>query len=337
MSSLFPVNNYDFFVDNQRKIFVLVDENTRLFCLPHFIEQTKNYPLTIIEMQSGEIHKNMQTVEHIWSVLFEQQADRHSLLINLGGGMVCDTGGFAAACFKRGISFVNIPTTLLSMVDASVGGKTGVNFKAAKNQIGCFSKAEEVILDSYYLRTLNEKELKNGFAEMIKHCLIKDAVSFRKLKFDAIDEASINHSIKIKYNIVSEDYKEIGLRKILNFGHTFGHALETWALSYKKEISHGYAVAFGMIAESYLSHTQSKLSEVELEEIVAYIKSLYTWELTEFPKNEELIALMQTDKKNKLGRINFSLLERVGSCSFDCFVEPDAIVKACDYTWNQLA
>ena len=314
---------------------VLVDEHTRADCLPLIEDYCKD--AMIIEILSGETNKDLSTCEQIWSEMATNRLDRHSLLINLGGGVIGDMGGFAASCYMRGIDFLQIPTTLLSQVDASVGGKLGVDFKGYKNFIGLFNDPQAVLIDPNFLKTLPEKELRSGYAEMIKHALICDANEWELLRNKPWNELDwtefIARSVEIKKNVVLEDPKEGGLRKVLNFGHTIGHAIESISLEGDKPLLHGEAIALGMMAEASLSAMVSSLRDDELKQIQEYIHGVFGDLDTEVLTNEKRITeLMLSDKKNKDGNILFSLLDSIGSCGFDRTVEYEAINDALKQT-----
>lgn len=304
--------------------FILVDQNTIVHCLPYLIAEVKSLKnAEIIEIESGEQNKNIKVCIELWKVLGEYQANRKSVIINLGGGVICDIGGFVASTFKRGIEFINIPTTLLAQVDASVGGKTGIDFNNFKNEIGVFNNPSAVIVNPYFLKTLSKKEYLSGFAEIIKHALIADLAYWEKiLKTELSDEVGIaelvKQSIAIKRKVVESDPHEKGLRKILNFGHTIGHALESYFLEKNESIVlHGEAVAAGMICEAYLSFRKNKLTKNDLDKICTYILPLYK-EIT-FKKEDEirLIELMLHDKKNESKNITFTLLSKIGKASIN--------------------
>ena len=305
-------------------IFILVDSNTKKFCLSNFIAQTKIKNYEVIEMPAGEEFKNIKTCEMIWHKLTEKGADRKSILINLGGGVVCDLGGFAASTFKRGIDFYNIPTTLLSMVDASVGGKTGIDLGSLKNQIGIFKEPKEVIIESNWLKTLPQDEIRSGFAEMLKHGLIASASYWDKLK--KIDLLSISNlskhikpSINIKKRIVLKDYKEKNLRKILNFGHTFGHAIESYFLEHKdkKSLLHGEAISIGMILEAYISTQVSGFPFDKALDIKKMFNKYFPKVMFKSEEKQSIISLLSHDKKNDHGKINFVLLEDISKPVID--------------------
>ena len=299
-------------ISTYSKVAILVDENTKRDCL-FKLSQIEN--ALIIEIKSGEEYKNISTCNFIWEQLTINNFDRNALLINLGGGVIGDMGGFCAATYKRGIEFLHIPTTLLAMVDASVGGKLGIDFKGFKNQIGLFNNPKAVLISPEFLETLAESELKSGFAEVVKHALISDNSLWVKLKntpFTDLDwEDIIDTSVQIKNNIVLADPFEKGERKKLNFGHTFGHAIESYYLEKGTPISHGEAVFMGMILETEISN----LSETDKNEIKNYILSNFALPYT--PKKSYLHKFLINDKKNQDGKINFTLLSGIGNCSFD--------------------
>jgi len=301
-----------FDISTYSQVAILVDENTKRDCL-HKLPKIEN--AIIIEIKSGEEYKNISTCNFIWEQLTINNFDRNSLLINLGGGVIGDMGGFCATTYKRGIEFLHIPTTLLAMVDASVGGKLGIDFKGFKNQIGLFNNPKAVLISPEFLETLAESELKSGFAEVVKHALISDNSLWVKLKntpFTDLDwEDIIDTSVQIKNKIILADPFEKGERKKLNFGHTFGHAIESYYLEKGTPISHGEAVFMGMILETEISD----LSETDKNEIKNYILSNFALPYT--PKKSYLHKFLINDKKNQDGKINFTLLSGIGNCSFD--------------------
>jgi len=309
------------------KIFVIIDENTKLFCLPH-LEAYLKMPFSSIQIVSGEKFKNLKTCTLMWDALMKNGCDRKSLVINLGGGVIGDMGGFVASTYMRGVKFIQMPTTLLSQVDASVGGKLGIDFLGYKNMIGMFQNPELVWVETRFLKTLPERELKSGFAEVIKHGLIQSAPLWEKVvskKMDLTDEewtSLVDESVQIKNKIVKEDPKENGLRKILNFGHTIGHAVETFFLEEKEDqkfgrLLHGEAIAIGMICESYISYKEGYLSGPELKQIRDFIDTIYPLEHKLMPFKEQIIKNLKLDKKNEAGEINFSLLKSIGNCMYD--------------------
>jgi 3-dehydroquinate synthase len=321
-------------------IFILTDSNTQKHCLPLLPETLKSVSETIT-ISSGEENKNLENCAHIWQKLTEKEADRNSLLINLGGGMVTDIGGFAASTYKRGISYINIPTTLLGMTDASIGGKTGINFQHFKNQLGLFSAPELIIISPKFLKSLPFRELISGFAEVIKYALIADKNLWEELQdFDSGSgknwQSIIEKCVTIKQKITVEDPFEKGLRKILNFGHTIGHALESYSIEKDpgKSLLHGEAIALGMIAETYLSQFKNNLSSAELQLITTYFRNIFrSFSITE-NEYEKLISLMRNDKKNKRNEIRFALLEKIGKANWDVNCTEKEIMEALDYTFN---
>ncbi len=331
-----------FFKNNKNrysKVFILVDENSLKFCYPQLVNDIDVFKdAEIIEIDSGEESKNIEVCHHIWTTLSEYGADRKSLFVNLGGGVIGDMGGFIASVFKRGISFINIPTTLLSQVDASVGGKVGIDLDHLKNEIGLFNTPDAVFIDSTFLSSLDKRQLFSGFAEIIKHALIADAVYWKKVQdFDISDlgdiDTLIKTSVSIKNSVVEQDPQEQGLRKILNFGHTIGHAIETFSLENdeKKPMLHGEAIAVGMICEAYLSAEICKLSKAELYEITQFILGKYKIVKLEKMDHHRLIELMKHDKKNDKGDIHFALLASIGKCEINKTAKADQIIDALNY------
>lgn len=322
------------------KIFVFADTNTSEVCLPvfrNFMDELSDFD--IIETDNGEENKNIDFCIGIWKTLLDFGADRKALMINLGGGVITDMGGFIASTYKRGIDFVNIPTTLLSQVDASVGGKTGIDVDNVKNMVGTFALPKGVFIETVFLETLSKREALSGFAEMVKHGLIKDADYYDELKsadYTNISAAAIYRSVEIKNEVVTEDPTEKNVRKILNFGHTIGHAIESYSLTHdKKPLTHGEAIAIGMVCEAWLSVKNSYLSEDELKDISEYILKTYPkYNIVEKSHNT-LIDLMQSDKKNEGGFIMFSLLEKIGKCTFNCRVADVDIFESLKY-YNSL-
>ncbi len=299
------------------KIGIIVDENTEKYCLPILIKII-NKPFEIIKISSGEIHKNILTCQSIWTKMIAYKFGRDALIINLGGGVIGDMGGFCASTYKRGIDFIQIPTTLLSQVDASVGGKLGIDFNEVKNSIGVFNDPKAVFIHPLFLETLPQREIRSGFAEIIKHALIKDKNQWSALlkinHFESIQWSSIIlESVRIKYNIVIEDPFENGIRKALNFGHTIGHAIESVFLRSKEFLLHGEAIAIGMICESYLSLIQLNLSREELNEISSFIITIYGHHHLNENDFEDMFKIMMQDKKNIGNEINFSLLNSIGN------------------------
>jgi len=317
------------------KIFLLVDENTKKYCLPVFKEIFDGPVDSILEIQSGEENKHIQTCLQIWEDLSNLDGDRKSLLINLGGGVLTDMGGFVASTFKRGIDFINIPTTLLAMVDASIGGKTGVDLGSLKNQIGVINQPQMVLIFPEFLTTLDPRQIKSGYAEMLKHGLIKDKDYWGDLtkKSNFTDALCIQRSIAIKNDVVLQDPTEQGLRKILNFGHTLGHAIESYCLENhdRKTLLHGEAIAIGMILEGYLSHELRGLSKLSLDEIKkSFLRFFDKVDFTE-DDIDSILQLLKYDKKNSHGNVNFVLLQAIGEAVIDIEVPEELFQKAFAY------
>ena len=317
-------------------IFILVDENTHNCCYGKFIPNLiANCPIEVIEIEAGEINKNLETCVGVWNVLTELNADRKSLLITLGGGVITDLGGFVASTFKRGIDFVNIPTTLLSMVDASVGGKTGVDLGVLKNQIGLFANPEMVLVDANYLETVSAREIRSGTAEIIKYGLTYDVSLFNKIKnTENLDITELIHrSIEIKNEVVLEDPKEQGLRKILNFGHTIGHAIESYFLEAddKENLTHGEAIAIGMVAECFISSVLLGFSKEKLIKIKAFIIAIYGKVSILEEDFNQILEYLKHDKKNVGGQVNFVLLTDLEKTQLDCKVTTELIIESLKY------
>ena len=320
------------------RIFVLTDETTQQLCWP----KIKNFKAlknsTPIIIKATDTHKNLDTLSQVWQALSNGGATRHSLMINLGGGMVTDLGGFAASTFKRGIDFINIPTTLLAMVDASVGGKTGINFGGLKNEIGVFSDSRFVIINTQFLDTLDHDNICSGYAEMLKHGLISDERTWAELVTFDLDTPDLSQlqrmvaeSIKVKERIVEADPHEHGIRKALNLGHTMGHAFESFAMRRGTPILHGYAVAYGLISELYMSARKTAFPTDRMHQTVRFIRENYgTFNITcdDYPT---LIELMHHDKKNPSGIINFTLLGNVGDIRINQTANEEEIKEALDF------
>ena len=322
-------------------LFLLVDTHTQEFCLPGFVSQTGLTDLEVLVMEAGEEHKTLQTCENLWNQLSERGADRNSALINLGGGVVTDLGGFVACTFKRGIDFYNLPTTLLAMVDASVGGKTGIDLGALKNQIGIIEEPKQVLIDAQWLQTLPQEELRSGFAEMLKHGLISNKDYWEQLKSLPKLEAAtlaefIKPSVAIKKQVVLEDPREKHLRKILNFGHTLGHAIESYYLTHpiKKRLLHGEAIAIGMVMEAYLGVSCCSFSNVAAEEIKKTFAQFYPPVEIDAQDREGILELLRHDKKNKAGRVNFVLLKSIGVPEIDVEVPQELFTQAFEFYGN---
>jgi len=319
------------------RIFVLVDETTNKLCWTLVKDYLCLKDAQTIVIGATDRRKNLDTLVHVWESLQQGKATRHSLLINLGGGMVTDLGGFAASTYKRGINFINIPTTLLAMVDASVGGKTGINFGGLKNEIGVFNDAEFVLLDTNWLRTLDEENIRSGYAEMLKHGLIADETMWAELiNFNLAQPnlrqlaSMLNKSVRIKERIVTEDPHEKGIRKALNLGHTFGHAFESWAMK-RQPVLHGYAVAFGLIAELYLATTQTDFPTERMRQTVNFIRAYYGSLPITCNDYPELIELMHHDKKNRGNEINVTLLGGIGDIRINQTITENDIKEALDF------
>lgn len=318
------------------KIFILVDENTFEHCYPRFIAKLEvSMPIEVIEIDAGEDYKTIDTCIGVWNAITELGGDRKGVLITLGGGVITDLGGFVASCFKRGIDFINIPTTLLAMVDASVGGKTGVDLGVLKNQIGVFANPQLVIIDQNYLKTLNKRDFTSGLAEVIKYALTFDMELLKELKNISSDnlESVIGKSIQIKNKVVIEDPKEEHLRKVLNFGHTIGHAIESYYLDAedKDSLTHGEAIAIGMICETYLSQIVFDISDEMVAQIKSDILSIFKKVTIQAEDFEAIISLLKHDKKNNKGKVNFVLLQGFESFAIDCQVTTSQIMDSFEF------
>lgn len=330
----------DFLNENNQysKYFIIVDENTVEHCLTTILHNCpKLAKAEVIQTESGEENKTIEVVTQVWYAMSDVHADRKSLVINLGGGVISDMGGFIASTYKRGVDFLNIATTLLSQVDASVGGKLGIDLGGLKNQIGIFNFPQMVVIYPPFLSTLEFRQLRSGFAEVLKHALISDDKYWQKVKNIDVKEHSdwsdiIEHSVQIKNKVVLEDPKENGLRKILNYGHTIGHAIETWHLENDPDFFlHGEAIAIGMIAEGYLSHIKTGLTNDELDELIKVLKRVYNLKPLNSSQFSSYCDLMIHDKKNSGGQISCSLLSNIGSCKWDVFVNKDELLEALNY------
>ena len=291
-----------------------------------------------ITIGAGDVHKTLETLASVWQVLSDKGASRHSFLVNLGGGMVTDLGGFAAATFKRGFAYINVPTTLLAMVDASVGGKTGINFNGLKNEVGVFAPADSVLIETEFLRSLDAQNFFSGYAEMLKHGLISNVAHWAELlNFNTglIDykylKKLVGESVQVKENIVEQDPFEHGIRKALNLGHTVGHAFESLALAENRPVLHGYAVAWGIVCELYLSHLKTGFPKEKMRQTIQFIKENYGSFTFDCKQYEQLYALMQHDKKNTAGVINFTLLKEIGDISINQTADKDQIFGMFDF------
>ncbi len=329
--------NYFLNTAKPSKLLILVDENTHERCLPLFLGNMEtDIPFEIIEIEPGEELKNIATATQLWEILSEFETDRKALMINLGGGVITDLGGFVSSTYKRGIRFVNVPTTLLAMVDASIGGKTGIDHQFLKNIVGTFAHAEKVLVSTDFLKTLPFEELRSGFAEMLKHGLIADEKHWNDLI--SIDDLTADHiapyieqSMKIKENVVEKDFKEQNVRKTLNFGHTIGHAFESLFLENNAPVLHGEAVAAGMICETYLSLYEGLLPEKTAQTVITNIQRFFPHLSVDHFKAEDILALIFNDKKNTHGQLNFSLITNIGSCTFDHPIAAESIVSALEF------
>ena len=343
----------------QGQLFVLTDTNSAEHCLPLFAESIGETPYHLLTIEEGEKNKNLASVQLVWDFLLQHCATREAVLINLGGGMITDLGGFAAATYMRGIRFVNIPTTLLAMVDASSGGKTGFDYQGVKNVIGAFTQPMATLIDPIFLRTLPARELLNGFAEMLKHALIASQEEWVKLLQLAEEEPSqeqfvavlsewelLRNSIAIKEQVVAEDPLEAGKRKILNFGHTIGHAIESAALenvelrikNFELSPSHGYCVLWGMVAEVYLSVVHAGCPREVLQQLTQVMLQYYGRPECNCKQREQLIEWMIHDKKNTQSscsiQINFTLINDVGKPIINQFLPLSAIHEAIEYLFS---
>lgn len=321
------------------KIVIMVDENTHDHCLEYLLTTFEELTeAEVMLLPAGEENKVLEVCYQVWEALSEYQVGRKDLVINLGGGVVTDMGGFIASVFKRGLEFIQIPTTLLGMVDAAIGGKTGVDLGPFKNQIGVFQQPLQVIVDPAFLGTLNDQELMNGYAEMLKHALISDKDLWDELNIASIDQLQdvelIKRSTTIKMTIVEKDPLEQNMRKLLNFGHTLGHAIEGYLLEKEEAIGHGHAVALGMISESYLSFKKGLLSQSEMNEIVARLLANYP--IPEMSDEEivQLVQLCKNDKKNEENKINCSLLSAIGKGEIDQFVSESEVTEAFQFLFS---
>jgi 3-dehydroquinate synthase len=314
------------------QIAVLIDPNTHLHCYSKVKDILPKHET--LQVPAGEDHKNLDTCKLIWEKLTELNFDRHSLLIILGGGVLGDMGGFCAATFKRGIDFMIMPTTLLAQVDASVGGKVGIDFQHFKNHIGVFCEPKATIIDTSFLKTLPERELRSGFAEVVKHCLISDNAMWQSIRTKNLHEQDwgtlVQHSVNFKKSVTDQDPKEKGLRKTLNFGHTIGHALESYFLAEGNRIFHGEAIAMGMVMEAFIACEKKMISQKELDEITSYLIQIF--EKQEMPWGDSaLIGLAKQDKKNKGSEILTALPAGIGKAKWDIAVSEEELEKSFDY------
>jgi len=319
------------------KWILLTDDNTTRLCSDIFLRKLNLKPIAKFSILPGEAYKNLGQVEKLYNLLLEKKLDRHAAIVNLGGGIVSDIGGYAAATFKRGIDYINIPTTLLAMVDASFGGKTGVNLNGVKNQIGCFHHPVQTLFDESFLESLPQKEMVSGYGEIIKHALIASSVLWKEInEYSSISKITdwtsiIKTSVEIKTTLVNKDPLEKSERKLLNYGHTIGHAIETLYNQSGKQISHGHAIAIGMITETYISHKLLNFPEKIMNDIKKNIKSIYG----NIPLNKEdykpILELLKHDKKNTNGNVNFVLLRNLEKFQLDCKVSESLLIESLDY------
>lgn len=320
------------------KIFLLTEETPEELCLPLISTIIEKYEIKVICIQGGEPNKSIRSVEKVWGFLSQNGADRKSLLINIGGGMLTDLGGFAASTFKRGMAFVNIPTTLLAQVDASLGGKTGINFNGLKNEIGVFNEPDAVIINTSFLKTIDFQNFRSGYAEMLKHGLIKNPEHWKELMqydlnnidYEALQEI-IAHSVAVKNWHVQNDLTEQNIRKALNFGHTVGHAFESFALHSGRPILHGFAVVYGMIVELYLSAKVCGFDADLLKNISRWLLQTYGKFDIEISEYDALYELMTHDKKNEGNRINFTLISEIGQVEINQDCSKELIIEALDF------
>lgn len=320
------------------RLFILTDTNTSRLCLPLVAGTECLRDARTITIAPSDTNKTLDSAAHVWTELGRQGATRHSLMINIGGGMVTDLGGFAASTFKRGIPYINIPTTLLAMVDASVGGKTGINFGGLKNEIGVFSNARTVIIDTVFLNTMDTPNILSGYAEMLKHGLISGCAMWNELIAFDIEHLDVDRlrdmvaaSVHVKEAIVERDPTESGPRKALNIGHTVGHAFEALALRREHPVLHGYAVAYGLVCELYLSVVKTQFPVKELRRAAAFIREHYGTMSVTCDDYDTLLELMTHDKKNIAGTINFTLLGGVGDVRINQTADREEITEALDF------
>jgi 3-dehydroquinate synthase len=316
------------------QVAVLVDENTRLHCYP--LVKDLLPPHLCVEISSGEIHKTLATCGQIWDALTEAGFDRKGVLVNLGGGVIGDMGGFCAATYKRGINFITVPTTLLSMADAGIGGKLGIDYQGLKNHIGLFQHPSAIVVHEGFLATLPERELRSGFAEVIKHGLIADDYYWNLIREQEFAKQQwakhVKHSVRVKQAIVTADPQEHGERKLLNFGHTIGHAVESYRLIHTPSpLLHGEAIAIGMICESYISYTRKYISKTDLKQITGYLLKVFGKESLGADAQPAIIQGMYQDKKNQGNKINATLLEKVGRGKIDEYISESEAREALDF------
>jgi len=321
-------------------ILVVADDHTAAHCLPllgSWIDETN-----VVIIPNGETHKTLEGCQRIWSALVDAGADRASVVLNIGGGMICDLGGFAATCYQRGIRFVHIPTSLLAMADAAMGGKTGVNFEGFKNYIGRFEAPALVWIDPVFLKTLPQREILDGMAEIVKHAIIGSPGLWDLVSATDLDENTdwtriLEENTPVKLDIAGADPLEKGIRKTLNFGHTIGHALESHYLHTPVPLSHGQAVTLGMLAESRIAHLMGLLGNEDFKRIIALIKRLLSPSEVTLPSLGEIQPWLQGDKKKSGGRVGFSLPDRIGSCKWDVGVDDRYVAESLIWMETQVS
>ena len=320
------------------RLFVLTDEHTHTLCLPLLQGVEAIRSAEEITIGAEDVHKTLETLSSVWMALSSRGATRHSLMVNLGGGMVTDLGGFAAATFKRGITYINIPTTLLAMVDAAVGGKTGINFNGLKNEVGAFAPAASVLLETEFLQTLDAHNFFSGYAEMLKHGLIStpdhlaELLAFDTCRMDYGElKQMVGRSVQVKEQIVEQDPQEHGIRKALNLGHTVGHAFESLALAEGRPVLHGYAVAWGLVCELYLSYIKAGFPKEQMRQIIQFIREHYGSFSFTCKEYGQLHDFMKHDKKNSAGIINFTLLKEVGEICLNQTADKEMIFEMLDF------
>ncbi len=319
-----------------KKVFVITDYNTQKYCLPKLSEALE--PFYHYSISAGEVYKNINTAIDLWRFLSKNLADRESIVVNLGGGVVSDLGGFVASTFKRGVKFINVPTTLLAQVDAAIGGKTGINLDYLKNEVGTFAKPEAVFIAPEFLETLPERDFIAGYAEIVKYALISSPEMWEEVKRSMTIEMNmknlsqiIRKSVEIKLKIVEKDPYERDLRKILNFGHTFGHAFETFFKLKGIDILHGEAVAMGIICEIYLSNQRFVFDFQRVFEISEVISKFFPTYRIQYKDYDEIYEIMLHDKKNSSGEIHFTLLKDIGDVAINQVVEKSDIYEALNF------
>ena len=319
---------------NYSSIFILVDTNTNAYCSTQLLQNLEtDIAIEIIEIEAGEEQKNIEISIQLWDLLIHYGADKNSLLINLGGGVITDLGGFIASTFKRGIDFINIPTTLLAMVDASIGGKNGIDLGFLKNQIGTITKPEMIVINPNFLETLSYEQLLSGFSEMLKHALIHDVNHWNELKnLQELNISTISNyiarSISVKLDITEKDPFEKTVRKLLNVGHTLGHAIESYFLENGLHITHGHAIAVGIILESHISYELNKLNFSDYLEIKSVLHKYFDYLDFDATTIEKIIDLLKHDKKNSHGKVKFALLNKIGEGEFDIVIDNILIINA---------